>query len=217
MSLPHIPFAQLPRREYKKGPVSIGGEVKPRLDLDKFFNGEEEVEEFDDADYESESDASSTDSGYDLMKHVASLLPGELEDGKKPPKEADTTHLQDLKVVKKRPDRLKYVKQAYTWVMTMRARERERRKHYILREYERRIREFDELQKKVREDAIQEEERLIRQEAKERQQRIERNSRKVWKSFVPSSFFRCWFFILLCVCMTYTEKEQAAVDEGFRR
>jgi hypothetical protein len=180
-TLPHIPFARLPRREYKKGPVSIGGDPKPRMDLEKFFKGEQD-HDFNESDFDDDSDASSVESVYDLMQHVADLLPGDLEDGRKPKKEADMSHLQDLKVTKKKPDRLKYVKIVYNWVRTMRARERERRKHYILREYEQRISDFDNLQKKFREDAMLEEEKLIQKETKERQKRIERNSRQVISS-----------------------------------
>lgn len=180
MALPLIPFASLPRREYKKGPVTIGGEIKPRLDLTKVFHEGDEDEYYEEEEVAlSDSDSSSSSSEYDLLQHLADLLPGDLENGMKPTKEANNAHLADLKVVKRRPDRLKYVKYAYRYVMTMRARERERRKHYIIKEYERKIKEFDELQKKMRDDAMAEEEKAIRLEEEERQQRIIRNSRKV--------------------------------------
>jgi hypothetical protein len=186
---PTIPFASLPRKTYKKGPMTAGGEMKPRLDLKKLFDENEVTDDYTNFLYESSSDddvivrkgESDDDSGseYDLLEHLAELLPGELDNGKKPPKEANTQHLQELRPIKKKIDHLRFIKDPINYILSWPTRERERRKHYIFKEYEQQLIKLDEIQAKIRLQEREVQEQLIRKEAIERRKRIERNSRKV--------------------------------------
>ncbi|RYH20641.1 hypothetical protein EON65_22860 [archaeon] len=170
-TLPIIPFAKLPRIDYNKK-----FEKKKRLiwteDNDFVTPDPKEIEE------SSESSSSGSSSEYDLLDHIATLMPGYNEEGKLT-KKAHDAHLEDMRPKKVRKDYFKYVRASWQYVSTMRARERERRKHYIIREYEEKVRKFDEMRRKVIQDELDAQEKEIKLEAYRREQRIARNSRKV--------------------------------------
>jgi hypothetical protein len=131
--------------------------------------------------------SSDESSEYDLLEHIKDLLPGDIVNGEKPKKIANTLHLQDLKPVKKRWDYLYFAKLLGKKVEELKARERERRKHHLLRHFEEQVKKYDEQQKKNIHDAY---ERLQRERALEelhRLKRIERNSKKV--SLLSFHFF----------------------------
>lgn len=168
--LPIIPFAKLPRKEWNKKT-----EKKERLtwkDGD-IYREESESEELDDSD-----GSSASSSEYDLIEHINSLMP-EIENGKVTRK-ANESHLEDLRV-KAKPKR--YLRRALAagvgYIQGWRERERERRKHYIIKEFEERVRQYDELHRKEVQERLEAEEKELKLEAYRREQRILRNSRKV--------------------------------------
>lgn len=171
MAFPIIPFAKLPRKYWDDQ-----AEKKGRIEVIDPPSSEEEEDEV-------VSIASSSSSEYDLIQHLQDLLPGDLVDGQKPNKAANTAHLDDLKVQKKRVDRLKYVKQAYHFLKTFRERERERRKHYILAEFEQKVKAYDEMCRKKIQDELDAHEKATKLEAHRRLERIKRNSKKVKSSY----------------------------------
>ncbi len=171
MALPVIPFAKLPRKNWEENT-----EKKERIEIIDPPSPEESSSE-------EESVSSSSSSEYDLIQHLSDLLPGELENGEKPKKQANIAHLEDLRVKRKPPDRLKYIKYFYGYIKQMRARERERRKHHILKEYEAKIKAYDEMLKKQVQDELEAKEKEVKLEAYRRLKRIERNSRKVRAQF----------------------------------
>lgn len=189
-TLPLIPFAKLPRKEWKNVPVTEGGELKPRIDLKTLLlrdDNSDDEENYEEDEIDDDSNASSE--GYDLLQHLADLLPGEVTNGRKPVKEANLDHLADLKNLPPPSQRFKTIKAAYKWVMTMRARERTRRKHHVLLEYEKLVREFDGLQQQIRSIALQEYEKEIKQEEYRRIKQIDRNSRKKIAKAETTLFF----------------------------
>ncbi len=167
MAFPIIPFAKLPRKTWNEKT-----EKKERIEIIDPPSPVEEEEEV-------ASISSSSSSEYDLLEHLQELLPGDLENGEKPKKNASTAHLDDLKVSKQKKDRWRYVKQAIHFMKTWRANERERRKHYILREYEQKIAEYDAHCRQHIQDELAKHEKEVKLEAYRRLQRIERNSKKV--------------------------------------
>jgi hypothetical protein len=202
--LPLIPFNKIPHKVWKdeetekKGrleTVEHNGEVfhvkrqvalnsyeikmkeklrRPKSKGLNFGSDDEDDEEGDDSGHSSDES-----SEYDLLEHIKDLLPGDIVNGEKPKKAANTLHLQDLKPVKKRWDYLYFAKLLGRKVEELKARERERRKHHLLRHFEEQVKKYDEQQKKNIYDAY---ERLQRERALEelhRIKRIERNSKKV--------------------------------------
>jgi hypothetical protein len=171
MSLPVIPFAHLPRKEWHRKL-----EKKPR---DKSsWHPDVPPPSPKQSESESESEVSSSSSEYDLLEHIQSLLP-EVVDGKVT-KKADETHLEDLRVKKKTKNVVAdTVVKTFTYVAGYRQRERDRRKHYLLKEYEEVIKKYDEELKKQQEDQQEKERRERLLEEYRREQRILRNSKKV--------------------------------------
>lgn len=178
-TLPLIPFAKLPRIDYNKK-----FEKKKRLiwtdDNDFVTPNPIEIED------SSESSSSGSSFEYDLLDHIATLMPGYNEEGKLT-KKAHDAHLEDMRPKKVRKDYFKFVRTSLQYVSTMRARERERRKHYIIREYEEKIRKFDEVRRKTIQDELDAQEKELKLEAYRREQRIIRNSRKVRNIFECSA------------------------------
>ncbi len=120
-----------------------------------------------------ESDSSSE---FDLQQHLADLLPGDLVDGMKPTKQANTDHLGELRVTKKKKDRYRIFKMCYRAIKDWRAEERERRKHHIIREFEEKVRQYDEKLKLEIEEDIKAHKIAVALEAYRTEQRIKKNS-----------------------------------------
>ena len=171
-----VPFAKLPHKRWhdkveKKARLNLKFREKEEFEEE----GEEEEEE---ESGEEEEDSSDSDASITLAEHIANLLPGDVVDGQ-PPKAADTSHLADLAPDKKRPDYFKYCKMCCAIISRMRARERERRKHHIYKEYEELLRKYDEKKKELVREAMQAHEDAIALEDYRRKLRIKRNSKKV--------------------------------------
>lgn len=166
--LPLIPFAHLPRKEWHRKL-----EKKPRM----IWQEELKVRQDDLEEQSNGSEASDESSEYDLLQHIASLMP-DVKEGKVA-KKADDTHLRDMRV---KPEKKQYIKKALArgmaYIKGMRARERERRKHYLIKDLERKVREYNALHQKAIQDELLAEEEAVRREQLRRQQRIARNSRK---------------------------------------
>eukprot|EP01039_Chlorochromonas_danica_P000468 gene468-506_t len=178
--LPVIPFAKLPRKEWNKKT-----EKKERL---IWKDGDIHREESESGELDESDGSSASSSEYDLLEHISNLMP-EIENGKVTRK-ANDSHLQDLRV-KAKPKR--YLSRALAagvgYIQGWRERERERRKHYIIKEFEERVRQYDELHRKEVQERLEAEERELKLEAYRREQRILRNSRKkAEKSALAESF-----------------------------
>lgn len=120
-----------------------------------------------------ESNASSE---FDILAHLADLLPGDLVDGQKPTKKANDAHLADLRVTKKKKEKYRIFKQCYRAVVEWRAKERIRRKHHIIREFEEKVRLYDEKLRQEIEDDIEAHKIAVALEAYRTEQRIKKNS-----------------------------------------
>lgn len=167
--LPMIPFAQLPRREYNKR-----FEKKDRLvwtESNEFKSRRAPPPP------PPQEEVSDNDSEYDLLEHLASLMP-EIKEGKVV-KKADDSHLLDMR---HKPPSKAVVSAAINstvgYIKGWRARERERRKHYIIKELEQRARMFEEKHHESILAQLEAEERAEKLEEYRREQRIIRNSRK---------------------------------------
>lgn len=178
MALPMIPFTKVPPKIWKSRQ-----EKKNRLDLNGPFHfnrpptPEDEIE--------SNSDSSSE---YDLLEHLASLLPGEVVDGKKPPKTANASHLDALQKIKPEPKR-SYLSKITGFLGEQRALERERRKHHVIREYEEKIKRYEAEKEHQLQIQLQEITKQENIEELRRLKRIERNSKKkVEKQFLVEQF-----------------------------
>ncbi len=165
-----MPFIRPPKKEWHDKM-----EKKERIVLS------DSDESYDSYDSESNSESSSSSdsdasSEFDIQKHLADLLPGELVDGMKPTKKANDTHLSDLRYVKKKKDKYRIFKLCYRAVKEWRAEERLRRKHHIIKEYEEKIKKFDEQLKKEIEEDVKAHKIAIALEAYRTEQRIKKNS-----------------------------------------
>jgi hypothetical protein len=212
MSLPLIPFAKLPFKEW----IDENTEKKPRLKSveheDQVFRikGVETeqqkrikerkrgrprrfkkvVEESSESE-EIESVSSGDSSEYDLLDHIRDLLPQEVgQNGvKKLTKQANSLHLGELRVVNKPVSYIGLLSSVGNYAEQLKAEERERRKHHLLRHYEEQVKKYDELQRKRIAETLEQKtnEQLLDQF--HRQQRIERNSRKkVEKKLLADQF-----------------------------
>lgn len=195
-----VPFAPLPKKSWKHG-----AEKKERLPIDltsEVSSADEDEDEYSEEDSDSEDDyyddyddsgrrnlntastqqetADNDEEYFDLQKHIESLLPGEIGEDGKPRKGAGglDLYLDDLRKKKPNRDRLKYVKYFYRVAVRWRRQERERRKHYLLKEFEERIRVYDEMQKQLIRSKMIEHQKEVLMEAHRRRKRIERNSKK---------------------------------------
>lgn len=124
---------------------------------------------------EVDSDSSSE---YDLLDHLATLLPGEVVNGRVT-KTANTQHLEDLRVKKSATKKVGLVQSVVNYFEDMKARERERRKHHVLKEFEAKIQRYEEEKQRHLELQLEELEKQDMIEEVRRLKRIERNSRKV--------------------------------------
>jgi hypothetical protein len=205
MSLPLIPFAKLPYKEWNDET-----EKKPRLEKVEHENEvfyiqkqadqnslEKKLKERkrgkpkrfkrvieDESEESDQSDSSSGDSSeYDLIQHIKDLLPGETgQNGEKPTKQANSLHLEELRAVKKPTNYFAVFHRVGKYIEDVKARERERRKHHLLRHFEEKVKEYDELQRQKIQEALEKKQKDKLLEEYHRQQRIARNSKKV--SFV---------------------------------
>ena len=170
-----VPFHRPPKKSWIEGM-----EKKKRLRIDLTRDEDDDIEEEKFQEYVSDdSSESSEDSGFDMMQHIADLLPGDLVDGHKPSKQANMSHLEDLRVVAKKNDRVGIFRRFYRFIQRKRAEERERRKHYIIREWEEKIKEYDENQKQAILDRMEAHRKEVLLEKHRSEQRRIRNSRKV--------------------------------------
>jgi hypothetical protein len=232
MSLPLIPFAKIPHKQWKdketeKKPrlVSVEHEnevfyikkkdeqasqqpARPlkehrKLQAGKRFGGRRNggMDEDDDEEENNDEDDSGSDesSEYDLLEHIKELLPEEIgafgyngdgllgRNGKK----ANAAHLDDLQLKKKKRDYFFLFNFVIRRIEEARARERERRKHHLLRHFEQKVKEYDSLQKQKVEEAFEKKKNQILLEDYHRQQRIDRNSKKVRAKLklIPCVFF----------------------------
>lgn len=181
-----VPFAKVPKKKWE-----TGEEKKPRLDID--LRSESDLDdELSESQFISDSDSSDSDvgsrrfqdededEGFDLEEHIKSLLPGAVVDGLKPTQKANMDHLEDLRPKKVRRNRfIKRVRKAYTFFATMRRRERERRKHYLLRDMENRVKEYDALKKRQIQERLIAHYKEVMLEAHRRRAQIKKNSKKV--------------------------------------
>jgi hypothetical protein len=221
MSLPLIPFAKIPHKQWKdketeKKPrlvsVEHGNElfyikkkdeqasqqpprpVKERRkpQAGKRFGGRRNggTEEDDDSeeDKDNHDDSGSDDSSeYDLLEHIKELLPEEIGafgyngDGLlgRNGRNANAAHLDDLQLKKKKRDYFFLFNYVIRRIEEAKARERDRRKHHLLRHFEQKVKEYDSLQKQKVEEAFEKKKNESLLEDYHRQQRIERNSKKV--------------------------------------
>jgi hypothetical protein len=170
-----VPFHRPPKKEWKEG-----AEKKKRLVIDLTGDEDDEIEEekFDEF-VDDESESSEESEGFDMQQHIADLLPGDLVDGMKPTKQANMSHLMDLRVVAKPKDRIGMFRRFYRFIQRKRAEERERRKHYILREWEAKIQQYDENVKKALLARIEAHRKEVLLEKHRSEQRRIKNSRKV--------------------------------------
>lgn len=171
-----IPFHRPPKKRWEPG-----AEKKKRLVIDLSKDEDEDIEdETFSADYDDDSESSEeSEEGFNMQKHIEDLLPGDLVDGMKPTKAANATHLEDLRAVHKKVDRFSIFKSFYRFIKRVRARERERRKHYILKEWEAKIKQYDENQKQAILDKMEAHKKEVLLEKYRSAQRRIRNSRKV--------------------------------------
>lgn len=185
---PIVPFIILPKKEFYKE-----SEKKPRLNikLDHYINSDSEsdISDYDNIDDDDDidetdgvtdiEDVSSNKDEYDLIEHLQSLLPDELVNGKPIKKDLDTSYLEDLRYKPKPTEYFKFVRFIYSAIKSARIRERERRKHYILREYEMRVKEYDEKRRQGILDRMQQQRNEVLLEAYRTEQRRAQMSKKV--------------------------------------
>lgn len=142
--------------------------------------------------YEDMSESSEeSEASFDMQEYIAGLLPGELVDGKKPTKGANTSHLEDLRVKKKKKDRWKYFKILFRFIIRKRREERLRRKHYILKEWEKKIKEYDENQKQLILEKMEQHRKEVLLERHRAYLRRVKNSKKVC----------CSHKLRVCLCL----------------
>jgi len=177
-------------------------EKKPRLDikLDDEEKGDEIIEGLI-SDSESEESVPSVDSEEERQKFIQSLLPKAPTDDEPVPQKVIYFDDDDD------DDDFKYQDESgiltglllYPWrqLMLWRERERARRMHYIIVEYERKVKEYETmLQEKARKE-IEDNERAVKLEAYRSQQRMIRNSNTVIN-------FLSLFFLIHYICITIT-------------
>lgn len=180
-----IPFHRPPKKRWEPG-----AEKKKRLVIDLSKDEDEGIEdETFNADYEDDSESSEeSEEEFDMQRHIEDLLPGDLVDGMKPKKAANDSHLVDLRVVRKKVDRFAIFKAFYRYMKQLRAQERERRKHYILKEWEAKIKLYEEQERQAVLDKMEAYRKEVLLEKYRSAQRRIRNSRKVCIIILPCSF-----------------------------
>jgi len=184
---PIVPFVILPKKEFYKD-----SEKKPRLNikLDHYINSDSEsdISDYDNKDDDDIDetdgvtdieDVSSNKDEYDLIEHLQSLLPDELVNGKPIRKDLNTSYLEDLRYKPKPTEYFKLFRSLYRVIKEARMRERERRKHYILREYEMRVKEYDVKRRQNILDRMQQQRNEVLMEAYRTELRRAQNSKKV--------------------------------------
>ena len=171
-----VPFHRPPKKEWKDG-----AEKKKRLviDLSKDEDDDIEDEQFNNYIENSESSEEESEQEFDMQRHIEDLLPGDLIDGMKPTKKANMSHLEDLRVVKTKGETFKYFRMVYRFIQRKRSEERERRKHYILKEWEERVKKYDADQKQAVLDRMEAHRKEVLLELHRSDMRRKRNSRKV--------------------------------------
>lgn len=132
-------------------------------------DGDEEEERGDDND---------SDDGFNLMKHIESLLPGDYVDGK-PTKAANKQHLEDLRPSKKKWKKINYRRYLGNAVKNHMEKQREKRKHHILREYEEKIKKYYLAEQERITKELEEQQKAVLLEAYRTHERIKKNSIKV--------------------------------------
>ena len=182
-----MPFVILPKKEFY-----TDSEKKPRLNinLDHYINSDSEsdVSDYDDVDDDDDideisdiEDVSKNNDDYDLIEHLQSLLPDELVNGKPVNKALNTSYLEDLRYKPKPREYFKLFRFVFRIIMEARAKERERRKHYILREYEQKVKEYDMKRRQDMLDRMQRQRNEVLMEAYRSELRRAKNSKKVWQ------------------------------------
>lgn len=180
IGLPYVPFASvLPKIEWKRGQekkprliIREDGDVKPNTGDEE--KGTNEAEENEDSVADS-SDASSESSEEeeDLVDYINSLLPTVLDDGTVIRKKEAV--LDEVEVLKNRPP---WYKRQWIAFQNWRERERIRRKHYIYRDYEERVKLIDDRIRLMIMKEIQANEDAVIEEARQTEIRIKNNSMK---------------------------------------
>lgn len=188
--LPTLPFNKVPYKEWKPKQ-----EKKTRVDIDEFENFQTDFQTFNKlnpnlsyrknreiVDFEEVGlDTFDQKRNYqtELLSHLANLLPGEINNGQKSAKEANLDHLQELRVKKVKVDRLYYLKKLHTFLRDWRKNERERRKHYLLKEYEFEIQKFVERRKQEERDLEEQQHKETILKEVERRKLFDYNLRRV--------------------------------------
>lgn len=174
---PIVPFVPQPKKEWVRDQ-----EKKARIEVED--EESEEDEDYgnlsDEDELESVSSYSSASSDDSMQQHIKRLLPGEVgDDGEKNDKKADVSLIVgDLREIKRKRDWLYYVTWVWTKFQDARKRERLRRKHHILREFEHRIAQYYEnQQKKIKENLVKHE-RAVHLERYQSEMRLRKNSKK---------------------------------------
>ena len=183
---PIVPFFNPPKKEYYKG---IEKKKRLNINLDRLSDDDSDISDFEhsedsggsvnDENNEDVTDNESVISEFDLAKHIATLLPDELIDGKPTNKEANRAHLEDLKYIPKPINYLWCFYYIYHRINNARIKERERRKHYIIKEYEKKVELYDINRKEWILKQIEQQEKDVKLEIYRSELRRIKNSKKV--------------------------------------
>ena len=156
-----IPFNPLPRKNWEHD-----SEVKERVPPHLYLGSDsEEDKSWDPEDWDTDDNSDDDEEGSrksddseeyfkTLQKHMSNLLPGEAKEGKKP-KAASRAHLLDLKKPAPSIQLCYYFYQLVRSIKEWRAMDRARRKHHIIRDYEKSIEKYDRIEQQRIEDEIQ--------------------------------------------------------------
>ena len=167
-----LPFGKAPYTKWEKKL-----EKKPRMELD--FASSSEDDDDNASIYSSSSSSSdktsSIDSDEARQRHIRNLLPSTPEDGRPPKKKI---YFQDdfNDDIVPTPSITSWI---WKGILGWRERERARRMHYIVKEYEARVIAHDEMLKKKMADEMAAQERAVKLEAYRSKQRIARSLKKV--------------------------------------
>lgn len=145
-NLPMVPFAIHPRKEWHRRM-----EKKARLEI--IYDSDDESEIPETPSESSEESEESLDTQEDIQARIRSMLIENPDGG--PPIYMDKEFKGEV-IREKKYSIFTYPCRMF---MAWRRRERERRVHYIIREYERRVKEYDEMLRRKLKDEIEAEEK----------------------------------------------------------
>ena len=148
-------------------------EDEKEIDYSAYFPDSDD----DNSEYDSDDDDSvqSDDMFTTIQKQIKELLPGEVVNGKKG-KEASSAHLHELKVPPSTFKFCYYYNELVRMIKDWRAMDRARRKHHLLKEFEKQVYEYDLKQKENIENEIAANRKRVILEAYRSIQRTKRNS-----------------------------------------